>query len=165
MEEHKPRTPILLLDVDGVLNPYPTTPAGFSEYEFFPEDDEPVRLCADHAGWLRELAGAFEIAWASSWGGAANEFISATFDLPAFPIVALPPVPFEPREKVPAVAAFAGSRPAAWVDDILGDEAWAWAAARPEPTLLVEVQPAIGLGREHVDRLLIWAHGLSRTTG
>jgi len=34
------------MDVDGVLNPYPDCPEGFSEYVFFPEDDEPV-------GWLR----------------------------------------------------------------------------------------------------------------
>jgi hypothetical protein len=45
--------PLLLLDVDGVLNPFPDTPDGYSEYDFFPEDDEPVRLCAEHARWLR----------------------------------------------------------------------------------------------------------------
>jgi len=43
--------PLLLLDVDGVLNPFPDTPDGYSEYDFFPEDDEPVRLCAER--WLR----------------------------------------------------------------------------------------------------------------
>lgn len=60
--------PLLFLDVDGVLNPYPDTPSGYAEYRFFPEDDEPVRLCADHAGWLRELGERLDIVWAS--GGA-----------------------------------------------------------------------------------------------
>jgi hypothetical protein len=41
--------PALLLDVDGVLNPYDTAeyPAGFREYDLFP-GEEPVRLCAAH---------------------------------------------------------------------------------------------------------------------
>lgn len=51
----------LLLDVDGVLNPFPATPEGYREYDLFPEDDEPVRLNPRHGEWLRGLASAFEI--------------------------------------------------------------------------------------------------------
>ena len=54
--------PLLLLDVDGVLNPFaaPGCPPGYQEYEFFP-GEEPVRLCAAHGPWLQELATRFQI--------------------------------------------------------------------------------------------------------
>ncbi len=39
-----PRKPLILVDVDGVLNPYAADvcPEGYREYHFFP-DQEPVR--------------------------------------------------------------------------------------------------------------------------
>ena len=44
---------LLLVDVDGVLNPWgdECCPAGFSEYDLFPGDDEPVRLAVIHGAW------------------------------------------------------------------------------------------------------------------
>jgi hypothetical protein len=55
--------PLLLLDVDGVLNPFaaPACPPGFQEYAFFP-GEEPVRMCAAHGAWLQELATRFRLA-------------------------------------------------------------------------------------------------------
>ncbi len=134
--------PLLFLDVDGVLNPFPDCPDGFTEYDFFPEDDEPVRLAAVHRHWLEELGAAFDIVWASGWGADANRVLSPFFGLAELPLVALPPIPFDPREKVPGVAAFAGDRAAAWVDDNITPEAREWARRREAPTLLVDV----GLG-------------------
>ena len=45
--------PPLLLDVDGVLNPFaaPACPPGYTEHDFFP-DEEPVRLRPAHGPWL-----------------------------------------------------------------------------------------------------------------
>jgi hypothetical protein len=143
-----------------VLNPFPDTPDGYAEYAFYPEDDEPVRLYAAHGDWLRELMARFEIIWASAWGEAANEHICSALGLPAFRVVALPEPPFEPREKVPAVAAFIGARAAAWVDDVVTEEARVWAVERSAPTLLVEVPSSSGLTREVVDRLEAWADEL-----
>jgi hypothetical protein len=57
----KVSSPLLLMDVDGVLNPYPDCPAGYSEFAIFPEDEEPVRLCAIHGDWLRELGEHFTL--------------------------------------------------------------------------------------------------------
>jgi hypothetical protein len=144
-----------------VLNPYPDTPDGYTEHWFFPDDDEPVRLCDEHGTWLRELAEGFEVVWASGWGASANELICPAFGLPEFPVVALPRGVFDQREKVPAVAAFAGDRTAAWLDDIVTDEARRWAAERSAATLIVEVPAASGLTREHVDRVLTWADALA----
>ena len=67
------------MDVDGVLNPYPDCPDSFTEYVFFPEDDEPVRLSTLHGDWLRELAAHFAMAWASAWEDEANVHLCPQF--------------------------------------------------------------------------------------
>jgi hypothetical protein len=145
-----------LIDVDGVLNPYPDRPAGFEEYVFFAEDDEPVRLAAIHGDWLRELAGHFTLVWASSWQSNANVHLCPHFGLPPLPFVVFPPTPFDASAKVPAIATFVGTRAVAWVDDLVTDDAQQWADARDAPTLLVEVDHATGLTRSAVDELLRW---------
>lgn len=60
--------PLLLLDVDGVLNPYaaPACPPGYTEHGFF-AGEEPIRVCAAHGPRLQELATRFEIVWATAW--------------------------------------------------------------------------------------------------
>jgi hypothetical protein len=149
--------PLLFMDVDGVLNPFGATPDGFDEFAFFPGEDEPVRLTPVHGEWLVELGEVFEIAWATGWGDHANRILAPHFGLPEYPVVVVPSTRFDPADKVPAVAAYAGERPAAWVDDIVTPEARAWAARRAAPTLLLDVDPAVGLVRAQVDELLEWA--------
>lgn len=65
-----------------------------------------------------------------------------------------------PADKVPAIDAYVGDRPAAWIDDLLVEEAVVWAAGRRAPTLLVETDPTIGMTRDQVERLLAWAKEL-----
>ncbi len=96
--------------------------------------------------------------------GRGRKSLAVTFfNLPELPLVTLPPIPFEPHEKVPGIAVFAGDRPAAWVDDNVTPEAREWAEQREPSTLLVAVHSAKGLERAAVDELLEWAGGLSRT--
>ena len=150
--------PLLLLDLDGVLSPFAAEvcPDGYREHVFF-DGEPPDRYCPDHAAWIRELAAAGELWWATGWGHHANERFLPKLGLAPLPYVVFPPVPFEPELKVPAVAELARDRPAAWIDDNHTPAGRAWAAGRDAPTLLVDIDPAIGWTRADVDRVLAWA--------
>jgi hypothetical protein len=115
-----------------------------------------VRLAAIHGEWLRELAGHFTMVWATGWGEEANQRLCPHFGLPELPFVVFPALPFEPLAKVPAIDAFVGDQPVAWVDDLVTPEARQWAGDRASPTLLVEVDHAVGLTRDAVELLLTW---------
>jgi len=150
--------PLLLLDVDGVLYPSGAEcPAGFTEHTLFPDEIDPVRVCLDHGAWIAELAGAYEVVWATGWGEEANRLLGPLLGIPRLPVLPFPQVPFSADLKVPAIDALAGDRPAAWIDDMLGPVAYDWADHRPAPTLLLPADPAIGLTRELVDHALAWA--------
>jgi hypothetical protein len=154
--------PLLLLDIDGVLNPWaaPTCPEGFAEYILFPNDEQPHRFAEHHGEWIRELARSFEVVWASAWGMVADDLVAPILGLPKFRWVPFPPTPFPPSAKVPSIDLFAGDRSVAWVDDALGSDAWEWASVREAPTLLLPVDPAVGLTLEQVDELQSWGQGL-----
>ena len=115
-----------------------------------------MRLAPLHGDWLRELCGHFAMAWASSWEDDANVYLSPYFGLPELPFVVFPQTPFAPSAKVPAVDAFVGQRPVAWVDDIVTVEARDWAREREAQTLLVEIDPAVGLTKNAVNDLFAW---------
>lgn len=150
--------PLILLDLDGVLNPFAATtcPAGYREREFHPGEG-PERYCPAHGGWIRELAAAADLRWATAWGDEANTIYGPAIGLARpLPFIEFPPPPFPPQHKAPAIAAAAGDRPLAWIDDNHTDAGRAWAAARTAPTLLVPIDPAIGWTRADVDRVLAW---------
>ncbi len=150
--------PLFLLDVDGVLNPFAASacPPGYTEHEFFP-GEEPVRVCAAHGRWLRELATRFQLVWATAWGVEANRLLAPLLRLPGLPVIGFPLAPFHPRDKLPPVIAYAGHRPLAWIDDQFTPEAHAWAASRAVPTLLIGINPAEGLTRPVIEQSLQWA--------
>jgi HAD domain in Swiss Army Knife RNA repair proteins len=156
--------PVLLLDIDGVLNPFAAAhcPVGYTEHDVFP-GEEPVRLCRAHGEWIAELTGPFEVVWASAWGRNANQLLGPLLGLPALAHVDFPPTPFPPAMKVPSVIRHLRDRPAVWIDDVITPEAQTWAAARPTPTLLLAVDPATGLTRHTVDAALQWAAQQTRT--
>ena len=133
--------PLLLVDIDGVLNVYgvEACPDGYREYDLFPEDDDPTRLATVHGDWLTELGGVFDLVWASAWGIRANELIAPILRIRPLPFVPMPEIPFPARDKVPAIDAYVGDMPVAWLDDVVVDEAVAWASERTASTLLVEV--------------------------
>lgn len=149
---------MLLVDVDGVLSPFAAAscPAGFVEVA---ARGFVLRLCAEHGVWLRRLADRFELVWATTWEDDAATLIAPQLALPDMPIIHFGGrgASWGPTWKLPAVAAAVGDRAAAWVDDDLHDDAVAWARQRPVPTLLLPVDPSIGLTAEHVATLEDWA--------
>jgi hypothetical protein len=154
--------PILLLDVDGVLNPFGAQAYGdhYVAHDLFPGED-PVHVARTHGDMIRRLATVFELAWATGWNDEANSLLAPLLEIAQLPVVTMPAIPFEPREKVPAVHAYAGDRPVAWIDDLHTAEGQAWAATRTAPTLLLSTTPSIGLTAEHVQTALAWAANLS----
>jgi len=61
--------------------------------------------------------------------------------------------------KLAAIAAHAGGRPLAWIDDDVNDAAREWARRREAPTIIVETEPATGLTADLAQRLRAWALG------
>jgi hypothetical protein len=164
-EHTKP--PILFVDVDGVI----------SLFGFAPDTAElpgplhwvdGVAHCIPAAVGERlvSLAARFELVWATGWEERANEHLPFLLGLP---FRDLPCLHFDGSAvfgsahwKVDAIDAYAGRRPAAWVDDNMDERCRAWADGRPAPTMLVETSPAEGLIDEHVEELLAWAQQIDR---
>ena len=134
--------PLLMLDVDGPLNPFGAMPddcpPGYEQHSLMPPSWaalEELRIAASSRAreplplpvWLNPAHGArllalpFELIWATTWEEEANEFIAPLVGLPALPCIAWQQPRPVPRGrgcwKTPEVVAWAGGRPFAWVDD------------------------------------------------
>jgi hypothetical protein len=101
------------------------------------------------------------LVWATAWGKEANRRLAPLLGLDPLPVIPFPPLPFPPEGKLPAVSHYVGAQPLAWIDDALTLAAHTWAATRAVPTLLLDIDPAVGLTRAEVDQCLAWASGLA----
>ncbi|MGY4952198.1 hypothetical protein [Streptomyces sp. NEAU-L66] len=173
-------TPFFLLDIDGVLIPFPTkdgdtlpthvrhdvVPTGRN-----PEDPVTIWLDPTHGPLLMDVArsGLVTPAWCTSWRQDAAGMIGPLLGIPAFPYVDLP----RPRIttshphgylwKRDHVAVWTKESPIAWIDDDFTHLDHEWAARRTAaglPTLLIQPDPFIGLLPAHVARMLEWASAL-----
>ncbi|SHG74799.1 HAD domain-containing protein [Streptoalloteichus hindustanus] len=134
---------LLLLDVDGPLNPYAATPhrrpPGYHTFRRTPSgawySGRDVRrhrglrvwLNPAHGAMLRDCAAAsgLDLAWATTWLHEANTRIGPVLGLPELPVIEFPRTDLDPvRGWLPggswkwrAVADYADGRPLAWLDD------------------------------------------------
>ena len=149
--------PLLFVDVDGVLSLF-----GFAEIpgplswidgvaHYIPPESGPR---------LARLAERYELVWATGWEEKANEYLPHLLQLP---FKDLPTLSFDGAAvfgtahwKLGPIAAYAGERPLAWIDDSLDEECEEWARNRRAPTLLVQTESPVGITDEHVDLLLGW---------
>ena len=120
--------PILFVDIDGVLNPFAgPCPEGFMEISLLPNDEEPVRICSAHSGWLAELSDSFDLIWATAWTEEERRLLRTVLELPDFVAAAsMPPKPLVPERKVEGIRDLALDSATAWIDDMITAQ-----AARP----------------------------------
>lgn len=172
--------PLLLLDVDGVLNPEPGSngrrPDGYETHRFNPMTSDgvtdwvtrfrkPLRVWLNpQHGWeLIKLTEFYELVWCTTWEHEANEWISPHLGLPELPFIPfvsmLPPKPPAPglHWKTSVVIEYANGRPFVWVDDEIGQrDHWYIGQHHPGKYSLMKIESRIGLVQENFDELKGW---------
>ncbi|WP_328943445.1 hypothetical protein OG259_19545 [Streptomyces sp. NBC_00250] len=156
-------TPLLFLDVDGPLIPFG---AGDREYPTYPPAPpapvSPLLARLDPAQGPRLAALPYELVWATTWEDDANAWVAPRLGLPALPLVRWPGDGPDPvagvHWKAPALVAWAGGRPFAWVDDEIGAADRDWVATHhPGRALLHRVDARRGLAAADFEALTAWA--------
>ncbi|WP_030691973.1 HAD domain-containing protein [Streptomyces globisporus] len=166
--------PLLLIDVDGPLNPYAAQPerrpAGYETHRMSPTGwtgAKPLRvwLAPEHGGELLALAEAYELVWATTWKGEANDWIGPRLGLPELPFVDWPRMHGKaPRGtfwKTQYILEYAAGRPFAWIDDDITPYDREYVEQNHlAAALLLRVDERIGLTRPDFDALAEWAAAL-----
>ncbi|MFD8701837.1 hypothetical protein ACFV1W_04310 [Kitasatospora sp. NPDC059648] len=176
------RQPLLLLDVDGPLNPYAAPrlrrPAGYRSHELMPTwwaerqarwaegEAKPLRVWLNPAHGVELLALPYELVWATGWMEDANTHIGPHLGLPELPYIPWTEMFGEDPDglhwKTRDVVAWADGRPFVWVDDELGPQDAEWIEANhPGPALVLHVNPRNGLRAEDFATLREWAEDTS----
>ncbi len=182
-----PVQPLLMIDVDGPLNPYAAKPhrrpEGYQTYRFMTprwraaerqrlsawglpqKRAKPLRvwLNTDHGTALAALP--FELVWATTWEQEANDFVAPALGLPGLPFVAWEDPRPEPADgvfwKTPQIVAWAKGRSFAWIDDEITDADHAWVRANHDGRALVHrIDPRSGLNTDDFALLASWADSL-----
>ncbi|MEV7597148.1 HAD domain-containing protein [Kitasatospora sp. NPDC089797] len=172
-------TPFLLLDVDGVLIPFPAADGGIPDSHVSHQvradtDADPFRVWLDPAhGKLITAAVQTDLVrpvWCTSWRSDARRIIAPLLGVPDFDHIELPRLPIGTSHpdgylwKRNHVADWLVGSPAIWIDDDFTPLDHQWAVDRTafgNPTLLIEPEPHIGLRPEHIITALEWAAALA----
>ncbi|MEU8778275.1 HAD domain-containing protein [Streptomyces sp. NPDC048606] len=163
--------PLLLIDVDGPLNPYAAKaqrrPEGYGTHRMRPTgftEGRPLRvwLNPDHGAELLALADLYDLVWATTWKDEANDWIGPRLGLPRLPFIDWPVMhgrsPRGTFWKTQYILPYAAGRPFAWIDDDITTMDHEYVdRTYPARTLLMRVDERIGLIRPDFDALADWA--------
>ncbi|MFC9243776.1 hypothetical protein ACFT7S_06905 [Streptomyces sp. NPDC057136] len=179
--------PILLVDVDGPLNPYAAKPSrrpeGYETHRLVTPRWEagerrrltewglPNKAVKPLRVWLNPHHGPalgalpFDLVWATTWEEEANTYVAPALGLPNLPFISWASTRHEPEGgvfwKTPEIVAWAKGRAFAWVDDEITESDHAWVRAHHDgPALLHRIDPRRGLVVDDFAALKGWAAGL-----
>ncbi len=176
--------PYLLLDIDGVLIPFPaadgSTPPTHVRHTVLPtgrHPDDPVPIWLDprQGGILTDLltSGLVTPVWCTSWRRDATTIIGPLLGLPDFPCLDLPRPQITTSHpdgylwKRDHVDVWLADALAVWIDDDFTGLDHKWAQERTTrglPTLLVQPDPYVGLLTDHLVEVREWAARHSGTS-
>ncbi|MFG1874410.1 HAD domain-containing protein [Sphaerisporangium sp. NPDC049003] len=161
------KRPLVLLDVDGVLNPARRHSPWLRRHECV-LDGQTYRILLNrrHGRLLTALArdAGAELAWATTWEQHANDVIAPRLGLPRLPVITVNSDPGSragEHFKTRHVAEYVARRPFVWFDDSLGTPDWQYLKDHPgvDEFLLVEVDPMTGLTDRHLAQAREWLAG------
>lgn len=162
--------PLLLIDVDGVLNIASRT-QNHKRYNIFKASGFWIRIWREVPNLLDRLTDHFVPVWCTMWDDLANTELAPRLDLPSLPYIPCwdnsHTVPLwgevMVHHKIPAIVKHVGSRAIAWIDDEIGKNDLAWAQVRNDtvaPTKFLKIDERMGLLEHHVIKLITWAESL-----
>jgi hypothetical protein len=152
-------SPLILLDIDGVVSVSSgSLNDGWTGHTLIADGRGAyVEVRDDLPDLLVRLAATGDLTWASGWNDGAPVLFAQLLPW----LGELPHLTFASAgkdvQKLPVVREAVGDRAVAWIDDRIPDEAWEWAERRAAPTLLVPVDPQVGLGPDDVATVEAWA--------
>lgn len=159
-----PRNPVILLDIDGVLNPLARPGSGGDRPE--------LTLSDSKVALVRRLAELGRIAWVSTWPADLTAGLEAQLRLEVEPLrvtlLMRPSDEDEPTPKLRSVSRWLARMEAAgdadwdsvvWIDDVLGPDARKWAHGYGRPVLLEKPVPDQGLSDIHVVAVEVFVDG------
>jgi hypothetical protein len=156
---------LVLVDVDGVLNPARPHAPGYRGHWVFPHGvAHRLLLNPSHGRILLELAegAGAELVWATYWRNRANTWVAPHVGLPSLRFVPIPPR-WRSRTRSPLgdwkarhVAAWVGQTPFVWLEDDPNVDCRLAVLPGLGPHLIVKVDQSVGLTDDHVNQARAW---------